>query len=505
MSRLSRNILYNLSGQLLLAGLGFVAVKFVFKQLGGDALGIIYFTLTLNAALSSVLGMGLGETTVREVSAHFASEPRYIRSLIRTGSLFYWATYVTFAVALYYGAPVLVHRWINLKTLDPGTAIHVLRALGIASFAALPCAFYVSILRGLERMEFNNAIDVVTSALQQFGTIVILLFGGGLLPVVYWISACYGLAIIAYLLVCAHFFSWDALLPGFSISVARRNITYASSMAVISLLGMIQMQMDKVIVSKLLPIGLFGFYTVARGAASRSSSVTGAVFQGAFPHLSALDKAQERGRMLSQYRKLQDLVCFATVPIFAALIFAAMPLFTFLFDKGAAQILLLPVVFLSVGFYMNGTLTIPYVFSLAVGKPEIAARANFYALFCVLPVTFALVYFFNLPGAGFSWVFYHLFAYAYAVPRTCRECLESPTWAWYLHVLKVFALAAGTYGVAFVIVATRGQHSILPLALGYILASSLFLWGSFMLIGIELRSTLQSLFRNLLARCAEAL
>lgn len=34
MLKLSRNILHNLSGQLLLAGLSFVAVKYIFKQLG---------------------------------------------------------------------------------------------------------------------------------------------------------------------------------------------------------------------------------------------------------------------------------------------------------------------------------------------------------------------------------------------------------------------------------------------------------------------------------------
>ena len=505
MSKLSRNILYNLAGQLLLAGLSFVAVKYVFKQLGGDALGIIYFTVALNAAFTSVLGMGMAETTVREVSAHFATEPGYIRDLIRTASLFYWGAYLLFAVGLYYGAPVLVHQWINLKTLDPDTAIRVLRILGIASFAALPRAFYTSILRGLERMEFNNVIDVSASALQQFGTLVILFRGGGLLSVVYWMSACYVLAIVVYLPVCAHFFSWGALLPGFMSGVVGRNIGFASHMAMISALAMIHMQADKAIVSKLLPIALFGLYTVAYGAVARSASLTNAIFQGAFPHLSSLHNAQERVSMMSQYRKLQDLVCFATVPLFTALIFAAKPLFTLLFNAEAARILLLPVVFLCVGFYLNGTLTIPYAFSLATGRPDISARSNLYAVFVVLPVTAALVYFFGLTGAAFSWVFYHLFAYMYAMPRVCRECLGSSTLAWYFHVLKVIALAAVAYGTAWVLLAVTGSTTVLPLGVAYVVASSLFFLGSFFLIGTELRGTFRGLLRNLLARYAEVL
>ena len=503
MSRLSKNILYNFAGQFLLAGLGFVAAKYVFKQLGSDALGIIYFTLTLNVVLSTVLGMGIGETTVREVSAHFAREPVYIRDLLRTASLFYWLTYFLLAVALYYGAPVLAHRWINLNTLSPDMAIRVLRILGISCFVALPRAFYSSVLCGLQRMEFNNTIDVCASALQQFGIVVILFTGHGLISVVYWMSACYGMAIVAYLLVCASFFSWGALVPGLVRGVIARNIGYTSHMAMISLLAMIHMQADKVIVSKLLPISLFGLYTVAYSAVSRSSSITGAIFMGAFPHLSALHNAQEGVIMLSQYRKLQDLVSFATIPVFAAVIFSAKPLFTVLFNPEAARVLLLPVVFLSLGFYMNGVLTIPYAFSLAAGRPDISARSNLYALFVVLPATALLVHFFGLSGAGFSWVLYHVFAYTYVVPRICRECLAISALGWHSRVLKVLGLAAMTYGAAWLILGSGSHNSVVPLALAYLVSSSLFLAGSFVWMGTELRGSLQGILRNFRTRYAE--
>lgn len=503
MSKLSKNILYNLSGQLLLAGLSFLAVKYVFKQLGGDALGIIYFTVALNAAVTSVLSMGMAETTVREVSAHFSSEPHYVLDLIRTASLFYWGAYLLSAVCLYFIAPVLVHHWINLKTLDPDTAIRALRILGIAAFLALPRSFYVSILRGLERMEFNNVIDVSVTALQQFGVIFVLVSGGGLLTVVYWISACNGLAILVYVPVCAHFFSWSSLLPGLARDVIGRNIAFTSHMAMISLLAMIHMQADKAVVSKLLPITLFGLYTVAYGAVVKAQTLTGAVFQGAFPHLSALHNARERLAMMAQYRKLQDLVCFATVPLFAGVIFAAKPLFTLLFNAEAGQILLLPVTFLCIGFYMNGAITIPYAFSLAAGRPDISSRSNLYAVVVVLPTTVLLVYFFGLDGAGFSWVFYHLFAYSYALPRICRECIACPTVAWLLHVLKIVGLACITYGAAWIILTVVGSKTILPLSVAYVLASSLFFSGSYMMVGVELRGTLRSFLRNLRARHAE--
>jgi len=503
MSNLSRNIIYNFFGQGLILALGFVAVRYVFRQLGEDALGIIYFTATLSAILSGVLEMGLGVTTVREISAHSNDEPLYIANLLRTGSLFYWGAYLVAAVAVYFLVPLLVTKWINLKTLDPSAAIPVLRILGIAALVALPRAFYTSILRGLQRMEFNNLIDAATGGLQQFGTIVILVLGGVLIHVAYWFAACFAVGIAAYFMISAHFFSFRALVPGYSSEVVKRNFPYASRMASISILAMVHMQSDKAIVSKLLPLGGLGYYGLAYSAISRSTLLTSAIAQAAFPSFSALFKKGDRPALLVQYRKLQDLLCFGTVPIFAAILFVAVPVFSYFLSARAAQLLLLPVTFLCVGFYMNGTLNVPYVFSLAVGRPDIAARQNFYALFCVLPVTFLLVYFFGLAGAGFSWVFYHLFAYAYGVPRVCSECLEIPTWSWYAHVSKALILAALTYGPAWVVLAVAGAHSNVSLISAYALASMVFLPGAYLTVGEELRETITRLRQRVITKSVE--
>jgi O-antigen/teichoic acid export membrane protein len=82
---------YNALGQGLSVVLGFVAVRFVFRSLGGDALGLIYFAQALSATLAVALKLGICETAVREVASHRAERPEYIEIFIRTSSLFYWA------------------------------------------------------------------------------------------------------------------------------------------------------------------------------------------------------------------------------------------------------------------------------------------------------------------------------------------------------------------------------------------------------------------------------
>lgn len=500
MSRLSKNIIYNLMGQGLLLILGFVAVKYVFKQLGEDALGLIYFTLMMNTVLCSVLEMGVCSTTTREVAAHFRDDPDYVRDLIRTGSLFYWGSYFLLAVMIYFGAPLIVDYWINLATMEKTTATRALQILGVAALVALPRSLYGSLLRGLQYMEFNNLIDVVTMGLQQFGIIVILSLGGGVLHIIYWVALCFGLGVLVYFFACIYFFSWRAMIPGYSSGVFRRNIGYLCNMMFISILAMIHTQADKWILSKLVPLGTFGYYSFVYGVAARASILTGAIYVAILPSFSELASAGDWRTLRSQYWKFQDLVCFSTVPLFAAVPFAAIPLFTFMFNAEIAKMLILPVTFLAIGFYMNGTMTVPYAFSLAVGKPEIAARLNFFALFVVLPVTGVLIYFFGLTGAGFSWVFYHLFGYLYGVPRICAECLGIPTAKWYSHVVRIAGLVGGTYGAAWIILQALGAHSIIFLILAYVAASIIFLIGAYWMVGDGIR---ESIFRILAAAASK--
>jgi O-antigen/teichoic acid export membrane protein len=493
MSRVSKNILYNVVGQGLSIVLSFVAVKFIFKQLGQDALGIIYFTFTLNALLTAVLALGINETTVREVAAFHEEDPAYIRRLLQTASSFYWGLYALAAVALYMAAPWLVTKWINLGTLSPSAATMVLRVLGITTLLALPRSFCASILRGIQRMEFINLIDVGASALQQFGAIIVLFLGGGLAQVTLWMAACYFLGLVLYLSVCGHFFGARAFIPSISTAVIHRNAGFTFRLAGITVFSMIHTQSDKAIVSKLLPLGIFGYYGLAYSGVARGMLVTASVSQAVFPSFSALHKQGDREGLMGQYRKVQDLLCYAIVPLFAAIPFAARPVFTFVLNAQAAQMLLWPVTFLCIGFWMNGTVAIPYVFSLAVGKPGLAARSNYYALFATLPVTAVLVYKFGIAGAGFSWIFYHLFTYAYFVPRVCSECLNIPVLKWYAHVFRVFGLAGLTYGGTWAMIALVWPLTVLSQVLGYIVATAAYGAVAYHLLGDELVAALRQL------------
>jgi O-antigen/teichoic acid export membrane protein len=501
-SRLTRNIAANLAGQSLLLLLGLVAVKFVFVRLGDDALGIIYFTLTLNTLLCAALDLGISSTTVRQVSAHGPHDARYVEALVRTAATFYWLAWGVLAIALWAAAPLLVTGWVNLTTLDAASATHAVRVLGIGALTALPRSLYASLFGGLQRMEVSNAIDVATGVLQQLGTVVLLASGGGLVAVVYWFGLCYALSLAAYLALTARTLGVRALRPGYSAAVVARNRRFSAGMTSVSILGMIHMHADKVIVSRLLPLGTLGVWGFAASVVTRVTVLTSAVGQAALPSLSGLFHRGDHAGLLAQYRKVHDLVCLATVPLFAAIAFTAGPLLAALFDRETAAMLAAPVVLLCVGSYMSATLAVPYVVTLAMGRPGIAVQANVLALVVVLPVTALLIWTLGLLGAGLASIVYQAFMYAYSVPRVCVECLAMPTHRWYAHVLTIAALALATYGVVVVVGRVAVPDAgILARAAGYAVATVAFAAGATRVMAGETRAVLVRRWR---ARAAAA-
>jgi O-antigen/teichoic acid export membrane protein len=487
MSTLRRNILYNVAGQGLLMVLGLVAVRLVFRQLGPDAFGIILFAQTMGLVLASVLELGISATIVREVAAHIDDDEDYVWQLLGTASLFYWGAYAVVTVLVIAASPILVTHWLTVTTLYPASAARLVQILAAGALLALPRSLYASLFRGVQSMGVTNAIEVGAIVVQLLGTIVILTLHGNAFWVASWFTASFASSIVTYLVVARRAgVPAQALLPRYSAGAVRKNLRFALQMVSISALGTVHGQSDKLLVSKLLPVRALGTYGFAATMVASASRLVSSVVQAAFPALAEHARQRDRAELMRRYRRVHVLITFGAAPLFAAVVFAAEPVLRYAFDPAIARDLMLPTAFLCLGSYMNATLSAPYIVSLALGRPDITARQNLYALFVVLPLASLSVWRFGLVGAGFSWVIYHLFAYAYGLPRICRECLEMPPWTWFLGVLQVMVVAVAVYGPAYLL-ASRFGSTVLALAVGLVVSSAAYAGVGYLLSGRELR------------------
>jgi O-antigen/teichoic acid export membrane protein len=350
-------------------------------------------------------------------------------------------------------------------------------------------------------MEFNNFINVGHSTLRQFGTILILWFGDNLFHVITWFVVCYCIDIFTYIISVIHFFPSKVIIPGFSSSVLKRNIKFASDMTLTTIFWTIYRQADKAVISKLMPIGILGYYSFALRAVSIGSSVSNAISQAAFPSFSFLIE-NDKKTSIQQYKKLQDIICIGNVPILALVAFSAFPVFSYIFNKEIAAMLLLPTVFLCCGSYLYSAYRLPISYAIAMGKTEIPRNTNFFSLFVIIPLTIILIYYWGLTGAALVLICRVTFLYLYAIPKICAECFKFSAVEWYRHLLRIFFLAIISYGGAGFLLDMVRTISVLSLFLMYLMATSCFLIFCYFLIGNDLRESLFNhinLYRSKLA------
>jgi O-antigen/teichoic acid export membrane protein len=464
-------------------------VKFIYSDLGEDALGLIYFVMTVNALLLFALEIGITSTTTREISAHFETDSLYVTQLIRTASLIYWLIFLLTGGAIYFLAPILVDKWLIFRAIDRELAIHALRVLGIFAFFAFPQSLYASLFRGLQRMEFNNIIDVAISLSRQCGIIVILQQEYGFLAVIYWISFTYVLEVIIYVVLLRKFFPLVSFLPRYFHSVAIRNIHFTSKVMVMTICGILHRQLDKIILSKFLPIGVLGFYSLAQRGVSVGDLVGNAINTAAYPQFSSLHRQAKQREMLDQYRKLQDFMCVGNALILSAIPFAMQPILSIVFSEEVARSLFFPVILMCLHAYINSMLKVPGTVAMAIGKPEFEMNALLYSLVIVIPFSIFAIRRFGIVGAPLGLLMLDIVFYVYAVPRYCKQCLKVPVKEWYMHSFKYLSLLIVAYGASLMVIARFDETNLFFLAAYYCVSTVVFLLGSVFVASDEAKAT----------------
>lgn len=472
-SNVPKNALYNLFGQSALLLLGFLAARILYRGLGEDAFGLILFATTLNAVLATLLDLGMTATTIRVVAVH-RRDPGYVTAYIKTATTLYWLVYLFLVGAAYLIVPIIVVHWLHLSTLSPVTAKSVLWLLLAGCLSSVPRNLYSGVFRGLQRMEFNNVIEVGMTVLQQGGAVIILVEGGDLLTVVLWMLLTFALSVATYVVLLTRFLPLEALVPGYSRAVIQDEWKYAASVAGSSVLSMVFAQSDKVVVSKLVALSMFGYYTFVWTSAWKVAALASVVSQAAFPSLAALLQDGAEGQMVKQYRKLQNVVCYATAVAIGALTFAALPAFGYLFGPRVAENLLLPTLLLSFAYYMHATLIMLMTVAVAARRPDLVTRLNLIGVVTFLPALVGLVALLGLTGAGLAWLGYYALAYGYLVPRVCQSCLKVTALSWYRDIGQVFAFVAVTYGVAWSLCFSFHRSDPLAWALSFLAATGAF-------------------------------
>ncbi len=434
MSLLKQNISATLLGNAWMALMGLVFVPLYIKFLGIESYGLIGFFAMLQV-MTGLLDMGFSGTLNREMArlSVLPGKEQEIRNLVRSLEIIYWCIALVIGIAVITASPFIAHHWVRAEQLSSSTIEQAVLIMGFTLMLQWPISFYVGGLTGLQRQIILNAINISISTLRGVGAVAVLwLISPTIQAFFLWqiiISA-----IQTFLLVT---FFWHRLPKSESRPVFQKQLLkgigrFAAGIGGTTILGIILTQVDKIILSKMLSLEMFGYYALASIIALSPLRVSVSLFASIYPRFTQLVSLNAEEGLKQLYHKGCQ---FMAVLILPASIVVALYSYEIILlwtqNPITAQKSHVLVSILICGTALNALMYLPHALQLSFGWTRLFFFSNLVAV--VLFVT-SIVYMtanYGATGAASVWLILNVGYVLFEVPLMHRHLLNKEKWRWY--------------------------------------------------------------------------
>jgi O-antigen/teichoic acid export membrane protein len=218
----------------------------------------------------------------------------------------------------------------------------------------------------------------------------------------------------------------------FSQGSLTRVWKFAGGMMGIAFLTMLFLQLDKVLLSNLMPLKDLGYYALASTAANIMFMIVVPVTQAIYPQLVKLSSYEDQSKIAAIYHKTTQLVTVLTASASMLLCFFSDGM---IFMWSGNQDLVLhaaPILsILAIGSFLNGLSYLPYQLQIAHGWISLTLRLNIFVVLVFIPSILAIVPIYGVKGAAWVWVVINTLYLLLASYLTHRELLIGHKWSWY--------------------------------------------------------------------------
>ncbi|MBN1877085.1 MAG: oligosaccharide flippase family protein [Anaerolineae bacterium] len=434
MQRLRHNILANYAGNTLGALLAIVLVPLYIRFMGIEAYGLVGVFSTLGATFV-LLDMGLSQTLNREL-ARLSAVPdtaKEMRDLARTLEVVYWVVALLIGIIVFALAPLIAEDWVQAESLPTSTVRQAVTLMGLIMTVQWPISLYSGGLRGMQQQVTLNMINVGTAAVRGIGAILILRFISPTIQA-FFIWQAFTSTVQTLALAVALWRGLPSALSSarFDLDLLKSIWRFAAGMSGISVLSLILTQLDKVILSKVLPLEMFGYYTLASTVASNLLIVAYPVNYAVFPRFSQLVSQGDEESLKKLYHLSCQLSSVLVLPAAIVLsLFAPEILLLWTGDPATAANTAPLVGLLTIGTALNGLMGLPYLLQLAYGWTKLTLYTNGIAILFMVPLMLGLTSRYGAWGGAAVWVILNSGYVLIELPLMHRRLLRGEQWRWY--------------------------------------------------------------------------
>ena len=435
MRQIKINTLSNLVGRMWMLLMGLIFIPVYIKFLGIEVYGLIGFFVVIQS-LSNLLDLGIGLTLNREISMLSAGEAKNAdkeSDLLKTLEIIYWAIACAAGVVVIVISGSIARYWINPQNISRDMVENAVRLMGLAVIMQFPFNFYQAGLTGLEKQVLVNVILIVVTTARTAGAAAALYFSPTIYRFFLW-----QVAVSLVATIVTGFFLWRSLpkssrAPRFRYSMLKGVWRFSAVVSANMIIGAFLTQLDKIVLSKILPLKIFGYYMLGVAAAYSLWSIIVPVNTALFPQFARLVAKGDQAELRSLYHKASQFMAALLLPAaFLLIFFSRKILMLWTGNPAIADNACIIVSLLSIGIVMNGLVNVPTSLQLAFGWPELMMYTNLIMAVALVPLMVILAVKFGVVGASCVWVILNSGYILLMVPIMHRRLLKEEQKNWYL-------------------------------------------------------------------------
>ena len=404
-----KNIFANYVSQIYVTLIGIVVVPLYVKYMGAEAYGLVGFFATMQAWFQ-LLDMGLTPTMAR-ATARFnggATDALSLRRLLRALESIFIGVAALGSVAMMSGSHAIALGWLNVQQLSVAEVQNAIILMAWIIGLRWVCGLYRGAINGFEHQVWLSCFNSLV-ATARFVLVIPLFIYVGTSPTQFF-SYQLMLAVIELVVLVTQTYR---LLPEVQLcqpmawrwETLRGVLKFSLSIAFTSAAWVLVTQTDKLVLSKLLPLKDYAYFTLAVLMAGGVGMISGPISVALLPRLTKLSAEGDELGLIRLYRKATQLVGVICIP--AALVL------TFFADQviwawtGDAEITRKAAPILALYALGNGILAIgafPYYLQFSKGDLKLHMIGSGIFVVLLIPALVVGTWQYGAIGAGYAWL-----------------------------------------------------------------------------------------------------
>jgi O-antigen/teichoic acid export membrane protein len=433
---LRHGLIANYIGHGWTALIGLVFVPVYIGYLGIEAYGLVGIYTLLQVCIAVFLGGGVMATMIRTMSRCAGGEidTDSARDLLRTVELQAAVVAVIVIAALWLTGGWLAEHWLQLVRLPKVTVANAFTVMGLVLAVRFAEAIYLSSLIGLQRQILFNAFIIGSSTLRSVGAVAVLAWYEPTIDAFFIWQGLVSILTLAVLVPLTYSVLPAGTRPArISTSMVREVMPFAGGMFAVGVLGLIQLQGDKLILSRLLPLSEYGYYTFASVVASGMLLLRQPVVQSWLPRLTELRSRGEEATFRSVFHAGAQMLTVVTGSLCLVLAaFAPEIIGIWTRDPDLVAHASGLITLLVLGNAMNSIAAFTALLQTASGRTRVLVRAHGIAVMFMVPAMILMAQRAGAMGAAWVWLAMNAGYLVIATPFLFRGALDGAMKRWAL-------------------------------------------------------------------------